>query len=68
MRRKHNASWPPCSGCAPAHPPVQVVRCTLENAVSVAKTFLLADVVVTDIPEKGSAPAAAPSGGDYGDY
>ena len=42
----------------------QVVRCTLENSVSVAKTFLLADVIVTDIPEE--APAAAPVG-DY-DY
>ena len=50
--------------------PTKVVRCTLENAVSVAKTFLLADVVVTEIPERSPA-AAAPAGGpggDYGDY
>lgn len=46
--------------------PTKVVRCTLENACSVAKTFLLADVVVTEIPEK-APPAAAPAGGDdYG--
>jgi chaperonin GroEL len=34
-----------------------VIRCALENASSVAKIFLLADVVVTDIPEKAGAPA-----------
>mmetsp|Transcript_5366 Transcript_5366/g.11780 ORF Transcript_5366/g.11780 Transcript_5366/m.11780 type:complete len:579 (+) Transcript_5366:104-1840(+) len=46
--------------------PTKVVRCSLENAVSVARTFLLADVVVTEIPEKEKA--AAPAGaGDY-DY
>lgn len=45
----------------------QVVRCTLENAVSVAKTFLLADVVVTEIPEREKAPAAPAGAGDY-DY
>ncbi|GLC45682.1 hypothetical protein PLESTB_001317200 [Pleodorina starrii] len=44
--------------------PTKVVRCSLENACSVAKTFLLADVVVTDIPEKEpAAPAPAPGGG-----
>lgn len=47
--------------------PTKVVRCTLENAVSVAKTFLLADVVVTDIPEKEKPAAAAGGPGDY-DY
>ncbi len=41
-------------------------RCSLENACSVAKTFLLADVVVTEIPEREKAPAPA-GGGDY-DY
>jgi chaperonin GroEL len=45
---------------------LQVIRCALENACSVAKTFLLADVVVTDIPERQPAAAAAPAG-DY-DY
>ncbi|KAG1681520.1 hypothetical protein FOA52_014026 [Chlamydomonas sp. UWO 241] len=42
----------------------RVVRCTLENSVSVAKTFLLADVVVTEIPEKAGA-AAGMAGGAY---
>jgi chaperonin GroEL len=47
--------------------PTKVVRCCLENACSVAKTFLLADVVVTEIAER--AVAAAPSGaGDFNDY
>ncbi|WIA17390.1 hypothetical protein OEZ85_014248 [Tetradesmus obliquus] len=46
--------------------PTKVIRCALENACSVAKTFLLADVVVTEIPER--AGAAAPAGGadEYG--
>eukprot|EP00967_Tisochrysis_lutea_P002893 scaffold3497_cov15-Tisochrysis_lutea.AAC.1 len=44
----------------------QVVRCTMENSVSVAKTFLLADVIVTEIPEAEPAAAAGPAG-DY-DY
>lgn len=47
--------------------PTKVVRCSLENACSVAKTFLLADVVVTEIPEREKAPAGAGAGGDY-DY
>ncbi len=38
----------------------------MENSVSVAKTFLLADVVVTEIPEK-EKPAAPAGAGDY-DY
>jgi len=45
--------------------PTKVIRCALENACSVAKTFLLADVVVTDIPEKTPAVAAA-GADDYG--
>ena len=40
----------------------QVVRCSLENAASVAKTFLTSDVVVTEIPEP--EPAAAGAGMD----
>jgi chaperonin GroEL len=44
--------------------PTKVVRCTLENSVSVAKTFLLADVVVTEIPEQEKAVAAAGGGGE----
>ena len=43
-----------------------MVRCTLENAVSVAKTFLLADVVVTEIPEREKAAAPAGGGEEYG--
>mmetsp|Transcript_19657 Transcript_19657/g.54843 ORF Transcript_19657/g.54843 Transcript_19657/m.54843 type:complete len:581 (+) Transcript_19657:72-1814(+) len=46
--------------------PTKVVRCTMENSVSVAKTFLLADVIVTEIPEAEPAAAAGPAG-DY-DY
>ena len=37
----------------------QVVRCSLENAASVAKTFLTSDVVVTEIPEPEPANAGA---------
>ncbi|KAF6259379.1 chaperonin 60B2 [Scenedesmus sp. NREL 46B-D3] len=47
--------------------PTKVIRCALENACSVAKIFLLADVVVTEIPEKNPAAAAAGGGADeYG--
>lgn len=35
---------------------VQVVRCCLENAASVAKTFLTADAVVVDIREPQPLP------------
>ena len=38
---------------------LQVVRCALENAASVAKTFLTSDVVVTVIPEPEPAGAGA---------
>lgn len=38
---------------------MQVVRCALENAASVAKTFLTSDVVVTTIPEPETAGAGA---------
>jgi len=48
--------------------PTKVTRCALENACSVAKTFLLADVVVTEIPEKAAPAAAGAGAGDYGDY
>jgi len=43
-----------------------VVRCALENAASVAKTFLMADVVICDIPEPETAGAGA--GADMGGY
>ena len=47
--------------------PSKVVRCALENAASVAKTFLTSDVVVTQIPEPEPAGAGA-GAGDYGGY
>lgn len=40
--------------------PTKVVRCCLEHAASVAKTFLTSDAVVTEIPEPELAPAANP--------
>eukprot|EP00873_Tetraselmis_striata_P010552 jgi/Tetstr1/430816/TSEL_020599.t1 len=46
--------------------PTKVVRCALENAGSVARTFLTADVVVTEIPEK--QPAGNPTGAEMGGY
>ncbi|KAH9558864.1 hypothetical protein CY35_06G030300 [Sphagnum magellanicum] len=40
--------------------PTKVVRCCLEHASSVAKTFLTSDVVVVDIKEEEGAPAGSP--------
>ncbi len=40
--------------------PTKVVRCAIENAASVSKTFLTSDVVITEIPEP---EAAVPAGG-----
>lgn len=51
------------------YPPLlaQVVRCCLENAVSVAKTFLLSDVIIVDkVDEKEAALAAMGEAEDYG--
>merc|ERR1711904_425623 len=39
--------------------PTKVIRCCLENAASVSRTFLTSDVVVTEIPEEEVAAAAA---------
>ena len=40
---------------------IQVVRCCLEHAASVAKTFLTCDVVVVEIKEpEAAAPAGNP--------
>jgi len=47
--------------------PAKVVRCALENAASVAKTFLTSDVVVTQIPEPEPVGAGA-GAGDFGGY
>ena len=43
----------------------QVVRCCLEHAASVAKTFITSDAVVVDIkgPEQAPAPANPMGGG-----
>lgn len=43
--------------------PAKVVRCALENAASVAKTFLMSDVVVTEIPQPEAAQPAMDMGG-----
>jgi chaperonin GroEL len=40
--------------------PAKVVRCCIEHAASVAKTFLTSDVVVTDIKEPAEAAPANP--------
>ncbi|KAJ6821273.1 ruBisCO large subunit-binding protein subunit beta, chloroplastic [Iris pallida] len=40
--------------------PTKVVRCCLEHAASVAKTFLTSDVVVVDIKEPEPVPAGNP--------
>nr|GEW17145.1 RuBisCO large subunit-binding protein subunit beta, chloroplastic [Tanacetum cinerariifolium] len=48
--------------------PTKVVRCCLEHASSVAKTFLTSDAVVVEIKESvPSMPAGNPMGG-YGGY
>lgn len=39
---------------------IQVVRCCLEHASSVAKTFLMSDCVVVEIKEPEPVPAANP--------
>ncbi|WP_075882638.1 chaperonin GroEL [Candidatus Protochlamydia sp. W-9] len=44
--------------------PTKVVRCALENAVSVAAMLLTTEAIVADIPEEKPAPAA-PVGMDY---
>ncbi|KAG8057836.1 hypothetical protein GUJ93_ZPchr0002g23580 [Zizania palustris] len=47
--------------------PTKVVRCCLEHAASVAKTFITSDAVVVDIKEPEKAPAGSPMGGSgYG--
>jgi chaperonin GroEL len=44
--------------------PAKVTRSALQNAASIAALFLTTEVVVADKPEKTSAPAGAPGGGD----
>jgi chaperonin GroEL len=45
--------------------PAKVIRCCLENAASVAKTFLMSDVVVTEIPQAAEAAPADMGMGGY---
>ena len=42
--------------------PTKVIRCCLENSVSVAKIFLTSDVVVCEIPEDQDEAAASGGG------
>uniref|UniRef100_A0A8R7QV11 RuBisCO large subunit-binding protein subunit beta, chloroplastic n=1 Tax=Triticum urartu TaxID=4572 RepID=A0A8R7QV11_TRIUA len=49
----------PTKVCSPTGAPT-VVRCCLEHAASVAKTFLTSDVVVVEIKEPEAAPLANP--------
>lgn len=48
--------------------PAKVIRCALENAASVARTFLTSDVVVTTIPEPEPAPGAGAGMDAMGGY
>eukprot|EP00891_Asterochloris_glomerata_P007952 jgi/Astpho2/7952/Aster-06551 len=48
--------------------PTKVLRCALENAASVARTFLTSDVVVTEIPEPEPAAGAGAGMEGMGGY
>jgi chaperonin GroEL len=48
--------------------PVKVVRGALENASSIAAMILTTDVLITDMPQKESAPAMPPGGMGGMDY
>lgn len=49
--------------------PTKVIRCCLENSNSVARTFLMADVVVTQLPEDEPQGAGVGGGGmEMGGY
>ena len=48
--------------------PTKVTRSALQNAASVAATFLTTEVAVVDIPEKNPAPMGAPGMGMDGMY
>lgn len=45
--------------------PTKVVRCALENAVSVASMLLTTEAIVADIPEEKQETPAMPAGMDY---
>ena len=46
--------------------PAKVVRCALQNAVSISGLFLTTECIVTDIPEATPAMPAMPGGGGMG--
>jgi len=48
--------------------PTKVVRSALENAASIASMILITESLITDIPEKSSAPAMPMGGGMEGMY
>ena len=48
--------------------PTKVTRSALQNAASVASTFLTTEAAVVDLPEKNSAPMGAPDMGMGGMY
>ncbi|HBM75746.1 MAG TPA: molecular chaperone GroEL, partial [Clostridiaceae bacterium] len=48
--------------------PTKVNRSALQNAASVAATFLTTEAVVADIPEKNPTAPPAPGGGMQGMY
>lgn len=45
--------------------PTKVVRCALENAVSVASMLLTTEAIIADIPEEKGAASMAPAGMEY---
>ena len=45
--------------------PTKVVRCALENAVSIASMLLTTEAIVADIPQEDKAPAPMHGGMDY---
>lgn len=45
--------------------PAKVTRSAVENAASIAAMILTTDVLITDVPEKNSAPAMPYGGGEY---
>ena len=48
--------------------PTKVIRCCLENSVSVAKIFLTSDVVVCEIPEDEEAATGGAGALDNSGY
>ncbi len=48
--------------------PAKVARTALQNAASIASLMLTTEAMISEIPEKHSAPAMPPGGGGMGDY